>query len=107
MIERHKEIDETRTSVPFPLRRCLTLILLFFSLLLMILGWLTSPIDESYHYVLYWTLAAFFLFVSILMGIYDIAKTYREIRFLWKTSNQNSLQIDMKEHQVNEKKMGS
>ncbi|MDR1140583.1 MAG: hypothetical protein LBL62_02755 [Planctomycetaceae bacterium] len=96
MIKCKSETDETQTSVLFPLRRCLTLILLFFSFLLMIFGGLTSPVNESYYYVMYWTLAAFFLFVSILIGIYDTAKTYMEIRLSCETSAQNGLQTGMK-----------
>ncbi|MDR2439686.1 MAG: hypothetical protein LBE12_10015 [Planctomycetaceae bacterium] len=107
MIRRDNGINETQTSVPFPLRRRLTLVLLFFSLLLMIFGGLTPPFDELYYYALYWTLAAFFLFVSILVGIYDIMKTYMEIRLLWEKSNRNCLQIDTKESQINKNEKGS
>ncbi|MDR2115694.1 MAG: hypothetical protein LBP87_04860 [Planctomycetaceae bacterium] len=110
MINSGDGINEIRTRFLFPLRRCLTLTLLFISLLLIIFGCLTSPVDELYYYVLYWTFAAFFLFVSILVGSYDIVKTYMETRFSWDESNRNNFRtdvLDIEKSSEDKKKMGS
>ncbi|MDR3197908.1 MAG: hypothetical protein LBU34_08590 [Planctomycetaceae bacterium] len=106
-ITHNKKIGDGRTGIFFPWRRRLMFMLLLFSLMLMIFGGLTSPVDEPYYYVLYWTFATVFLSVSILIGIYDIVKTYFETLFSYETSSRNSLQVDRKENLMEEKKMGS
>jgi hypothetical protein len=68
----------------------------------MIFGGLTSPADESYYYVMYWTLAAFFLFLSILAGIYDTVKTYLEVRFFCETPVRSCLQTEVGENMSDE-----
>ncbi|MDR0705395.1 MAG: hypothetical protein LBF88_10465 [Planctomycetaceae bacterium] len=80
-----------------PLRRRLTLILLSFSLLLMIFGVLMLPVDDVYNYVLFCTFAATILFLSIVMGIYDIIKTYWETRLLHEKLNRDYLRTEVNE----------
>jgi uncharacterized membrane protein YqjE len=111
MIGHNSESYDARTGVLFPLRRRLTLILLSFSLLPMIFGVLTSPVDDVYNYVMFWTLAATVLLLSIIAGIYDIIKTYLETRLLYEKMNRDYLQTGIKEDRKREldepKKMGS
>ncbi|MDR1963843.1 MAG: hypothetical protein LBQ50_08700 [Planctomycetaceae bacterium] len=89
------ENGEAKTGFYFPLRRRLTLILLFFSLLLMFFGMATSPTDEPYYYVTFWTLSVGILLLSIMVGVYDIVKTYAETRFLYEKLNQDHFQVDV------------
>jgi hypothetical protein len=56
---------------------------------------------------LYWTFAAFFLFLSMLAGIYDTVKTYMEIRFWYETSKGENLHADASECLTDGTKMGS
>jgi uncharacterized membrane protein YqjE len=111
MIEHNNKSYDARAGVLFPLRRRLTLILLFFSLLLMIFGVLTSPVDDVYNYVLFWTFSAAILLLSIITGIYDIIKTYFETRLLYEVLSRDYLQTGISEDRKKEldeqKKMGS
>jgi uncharacterized ion transporter superfamily protein YfcC len=111
MIRHNSESYDTRTGALFPLRRRLTLVLLSFSLLLMIFGMQTSPVDDVYNYVMFWTLAVAVLLLSIITGIYDIIKTYFETRLLYEKINRDYLQTgisgDQKRESDEQKKMGS
>jgi uncharacterized membrane protein (DUF106 family) len=111
MTEHNSKSYDARTGVLFPLRRRLTLILLSFSLLLMVFGSLTSPIDDVYYYVMLWTFATTILLLSIITGIYDIIKTYYETRLSYETLNRDYLRTEVNGDQRKElneqKEMGS
>ncbi|MDR0609022.1 MAG: hypothetical protein LBG58_02840 [Planctomycetaceae bacterium] len=102
MTEHNSESYDAQTGVLFPLRRRLTLILLSISLLLMVFGVLTSPVDDVYNYVMFWTFATAILFLSIITGIYDIIKTYFETRLLYEKMNGDDVRTVMNEDQKKE-----
>jgi hypothetical protein len=95
MIKHNCKSYDARIGILVPLRRRLTLMLLFFSLLLVVWGSLISPVDDVYNYVMLWTLAAATLLLSIIMGTYDIIKTYLETCLLYEISNRDDLRTEI------------